>query len=135
MKRPDDAHGVHKSASYCQAASLAYASLSRRWDSNPQPAVYKTAALPLELRRLTVSYTNYTGSFAYGQLYSITDSGFNVNSTIRSTWQRGNSHPPALINTTSLAGTQFDRGDLSGRPLALTHNRTSPNAALLSSPS
>ena len=24
---------------------------SRRWDSNPQPAVYKTAALPVELRR------------------------------------------------------------------------------------
>jgi hypothetical protein len=24
---------------------------SRRWDSNPQPAVYKTAALPIELRR------------------------------------------------------------------------------------
>src|SRR3954447_9931165 len=26
---------------------------SRRWDSNPQPAVYKTAALPIELRRQT----------------------------------------------------------------------------------
>src|SRR6266702_4675636 len=24
---------------------------SRRWDSNPEPAVYKTAALPIELRR------------------------------------------------------------------------------------
>jgi hypothetical protein len=24
---------------------------SRRWESNPQPAVYKTAALPIELRR------------------------------------------------------------------------------------
>src|SRR5262249_15654614 len=24
---------------------------SRRWDSNPQPAVHKTAALPIELRR------------------------------------------------------------------------------------
>src|SRR4051794_25742773 len=24
---------------------------SRRWDSNPGPAVYKTAALPIELRR------------------------------------------------------------------------------------
>src|SRR3989304_1533347 len=24
---------------------------SRRWDSNPGPAVYKTAALPVELRR------------------------------------------------------------------------------------
>src|SRR6266508_454775 len=26
---------------------------SRRWDSNPGPAVYKTAALPVELRRLS----------------------------------------------------------------------------------
>src|SRR5215207_920402 len=26
-------------------------SWSRRWDSNPKPAVYKTAALPIELRR------------------------------------------------------------------------------------
>ncbi len=26
---------------------------SRRWDSNPQPADYKSAALPIELRRLT----------------------------------------------------------------------------------
>jgi hypothetical protein len=25
---------------------------SRRWDSNPQPADYKSAALPVELRRL-----------------------------------------------------------------------------------
>ena len=24
---------------------------SRRWDSNPQPADYKSAALPIELRR------------------------------------------------------------------------------------
>ena len=29
---------------------------SRRWESNPQPAVYKTAALPIELRRRNYDY-------------------------------------------------------------------------------
>jgi hypothetical protein len=32
---------------------------SRRWDSNPQPADYKSAALPVELRRLDVARINY----------------------------------------------------------------------------
>jgi hypothetical protein len=30
---------------------IAILNWSRRWDSNPQPADYKSAALPIELRR------------------------------------------------------------------------------------
>src|SRR4029077_17575903 len=33
---------------------------SRRWDSNPEPAVYKTAALPIELRRRAGPYRRRT---------------------------------------------------------------------------
>src|SRR4051812_38212468 len=35
----------------CAFTSTRTCARSRRWDSNPQPAVYKTAALPIELRR------------------------------------------------------------------------------------
>src|SRR6266571_5501976 len=35
---------------------------SWRWDSNPQPADYKSAALPIELRQRKISlYTNHAG--------------------------------------------------------------------------
>ena len=44
---------------------------SRRWDSNPQPAVYKTAALPIELRRQEarshVAPAKLYGTFANGR--------------------------------------------------------------------
>src|SRR5512140_1454571 len=35
---------------------------SRRWDSNPGPAVYKTAALPIELRRRRAGATKAAGA-------------------------------------------------------------------------
>lgn len=40
---------------------------SRRWDSNPQPAVYKTAALPIELRRQCFTNVLY-GKRWHGQI-------------------------------------------------------------------
>src|SRR3954454_9658375 len=53
---PKLAHLIYSQAQLSTLATApdptaACAGQSRRWDSNPQPAVYKTAALPIELRR------------------------------------------------------------------------------------
>ena len=40
-----------QSAPFGQLGNPSVLKWSRRWDSNPQPADYKSAALPIELRR------------------------------------------------------------------------------------
>ena len=40
-----------QSAPFGQLGNPSWYKWSRRWDSNPQPADYKSAALPIELRR------------------------------------------------------------------------------------
>ena len=39
--------------------------LSWRWDSNPQPADYKSAALPVELRQQNLAFKSNIISFSY----------------------------------------------------------------------
>ncbi len=48
---------------YCNREPPPQKHWSRRWDSNPQPEVYKTPALPIELRRLLSSLRITFGRF------------------------------------------------------------------------
>jgi hypothetical protein len=73
---------VHSGNCPCRCALPLQTRRSRRWDSNPQPAVYKTAALPIELRRHAQPDDTVAPPDSIG-----------IRSQRRQGWQRGSKRP------------------------------------------
>src|SRR5688500_9154875 len=76
---------------------------SRRWDSNPQPAVYKTAALPIELRRRDFKGYRRAGLLDNGLDTGATRAYVGRGGRLRVAAQRG-ARAPSMIRRAVLAG-------------------------------